>query len=99
MTTKIYIILILCFGLLKTFAQSYEEQYLQEEQLRLNQVQIIENEIQAFINQNINTYDFTEVTNNVNNMKDEDGNSLSGNAYQDALQQAKKQKLRDVFFQ
>jgi len=99
MKTKIYIILALCFGLLKTFAQSYEEQYLQEEATRLNQVQIIENEIQVFINQNINNYDFTQVINIVNNLKDEEGNSLSGNPYQEALLYAKNQKLKDIFFQ
>ncbi len=99
MRTKIYIIFALFFGLLKTFAQSYEEQYLQEETTRLNQVQIIENEIQVFINQYINSFDFTTEVNNVNNIKDEEGNSLSGNSYQEALLQAKKQKLRDVYFQ
>jgi hypothetical protein len=99
MKTKIYLILLIFFGLVKTFAQSYEEQYLLEEQSRLDQVKIIENEIQTFTNQNINTYNFTEVINNVNNMKYEDGNSLSGNFYQEALLQAKEQKLRDVFFQ
>lgn len=99
MKTKIYLILLLCFGVLKILAQTYEEQYLQEEQTRLDQVQIIENEIQTFIDQNINSYDFTDVINSVNNIKDEDGNSLSGNEYQVALLHAKKQKLRDVFFQ
>ncbi|MFY7846198.1 T9SS type A sorting domain-containing protein [Chryseobacterium gambrini] len=99
MKTKIYLILLICFGLLKAFAQSYEEQYLQEEAMRLNQVQTIENEILSFINQNINTYDFTEIINNTNNMKDEEGNPLSETTHQEVLIQAKTQKLRDVFFQ
>lgn len=99
MKTKLYLIFLIFFGLLKTFAQSYEEQYLLEEQYRLDQVKIIENEIQTFINQNINTYDFTETKNNVNNIKDENGNSLSGNNYQKVLLQAKKDKLSDIFFQ
>jgi len=99
MKTKIYLILLIFFGLVKTFAQSYEEQYLLEEQTRLDQVKVIENEIQTFINQNINTYDFTEVINNVNKIKDENGNTLSGDDYQKFLLQAKKQKLRDAFFQ
>lgn len=99
MKTKIYLTLFVVFGLLKTFAQSYEEQYLLEEQSRLDQVKIIENEIQTFINQNINTYDFTQVINNVNNMKDEDGQSFSGDHYQQILRQAKEEKLRNLFFQ
>ncbi|MGO4708234.1 T9SS type A sorting domain-containing protein [Chryseobacterium sp. 2TAF14] len=99
MNTKIYLILLIFFGLLKAFAQSYEEQYLLEEQTRLNQVQIIENEIQNFINQNLSNHDFTEVINKVNNIKDEDGKSLSGNLYQQILQQAKEEKLRNLFFQ
>lgn len=99
MRTKIYIVLALCFCLSKTFAQSYEDQYLQEETTRLNQAQIIENEILNFINQNINTYDFTDIINSINNVKDENGNSLTGDRYQALLLDAKKQKLRDVFFQ
>lgn len=99
MKTKIYLTLLVVFGLLKTFAQSYEEQYLLEEESRLDQVKIIENEIQTFINQNINSYNFTEVINSVNNMKDEKGISLSGNSYQETLLLAKKQKLRNVYFQ
>ncbi|MGI9652372.1 T9SS type A sorting domain-containing protein [Chryseobacterium sp. RLHN22] len=99
MKTKIILTIALFIGLFKTFAQSYEEEYLYEEQIRLNHVQIIENEIQIFINQKINTTDFTEVINNVNNIKDEEGNSLSGSSYEVALLQAKEQKLRDLFFQ
>lgn len=99
MKTKIILTIALFMGLIKTLAQSYEQQYILEEQTRLNQVQIIESEILTFINNNINSYDFTQIVNTINNVKDEEGNYLTGNAYQEELVRAKKQLLRDVYFQ
>ncbi len=94
---KILIILIFCLSFIRMMAQSYEQQYIQEEQARITEANNIETEIKTFISQKINTYDFTDVINSVNNVKDEYGNSLSGESYQTLLMDAKKQKLRSLF--
>ncbi|WP_344832442.1 T9SS type A sorting domain-containing protein [Chryseobacterium ginsenosidimutans] len=92
-------IIILCFSVLKITAQSYQQQYTQEEQERLTKVNSTEVAIENFISQNMSTYDFTEVTNNVNKIKDENGQPLAGSAYQSALISAKKARLRDFYFE
>ncbi|WP_394673847.1 hypothetical protein [uncultured Chryseobacterium sp.] len=96
---KISLIILLCFSLIKITAQSYQQQYIQDEQIRLANVNDTEIEIDNFISQNIDTYDFTEVTNNVNQIKDENGQPLTGSAYQNALLSAKKERLRNVYFE
>ncbi|GAA4163224.1 hypothetical protein GCM10022217_31940 [Chryseobacterium ginsenosidimutans] len=84
---------------MKITAQSYQQQYTQEEQERLTKVNSTEVAIENFISQNMSTYDFTEVTNNVNKIKDENGQPLAGSAYQSALISAKKARLRDFYFE
>lgn len=89
----------LCFSILKTTAQSYEQLYNQEEQARLIRVNTTEAEIDSFIDQHMNTYDFTEVINKVNQIKDENGQPLTGSAYQNELLSAKKARLRNLYFE
>ncbi|WP_294318961.1 3-coathanger stack domain-containing protein [uncultured Chryseobacterium sp.] len=96
---KILIIICLWFAILKVTAQSYQQQYNQAEQIRLSNANSTETDIENFINQNINTYDFTETINKVNTIKDENGNLLTGSAYDNALLAAKKERLRSAYFE
>lgn len=92
---KFLIIITLFLAIVKITAQSY----LQEEQARLERVNTTEIEIDKFTNQNINTFDFTDVINNINNIKQENGQLPSQTDYQNALLYAKKERLRDYYFQ
>ncbi|KIC64942.1 hypothetical protein RM51_00290 [Chryseobacterium taiwanense] len=84
---------------MKITAQSYEQLYSQEEQARLTRVSSTEAEIDGFIDQYIGTYDFTKVINMVNQIKDENGQALTGSAYQGELLSAKKARLRNLYFE
>lgn len=95
----IFIITAICFSLIKLSAQSYEQIYNQEEQIRLTKVNNTEVEIESFINQNMSTYDFTQVIINVSKIKDENGQPLTGTAYQASLLAAKKARLRSYYFE
>jgi hypothetical protein len=96
---KILIMIAIGLTVIRITAQSYEQLYNQGEQARLAKANNTEIEIENFITQNINTYDFTEVTNNVNKIKDESGQLLTGSAYQSALLSAKKARLRNFYFE
>jgi hypothetical protein len=96
---KLLIIMTLCFSILKITAQSYEQLYNQEEQARLTRVNSTEVEIENFIDQYMSTYDFTEVISKVNQIKDENGQPLTGSAYQSELLAAKKARLRNFYFE
>lgn len=96
---KILIITILCICIIKMTAQSYSQTYNQEEQARLIKANNTELDIETFINQNINTYDFTDVINDVNKIKDENDQPLTGSAYQSALLSAKRSRLRNFYFE
>ncbi|WP_029298054.1 T9SS type A sorting domain-containing protein [Chryseobacterium hispalense] len=95
----IFTLIAFCFFIFKIAAQSYNQIYNQNEQLRLTNASITEDEIQNFISQNLNNYDFTEVINNINKVKDENGQPLKGSDYQATLISAKKARLRDVYFE
>jgi hypothetical protein len=79
-------------------AQTYQEIYLQQELTRLNKLKDVEIEIETFISQNINTYNFTDVIASVDTTNGETGQPLSSDQYQTAVTIAKRQKLRDLFF-
>jgi len=87
------------FTFIKIAAQSYEETYLQSEKERLEKVKTTEIDIDNFINLNINTFDFTDIINKIDKIKAENGNLLTENDYQKALLYAKKEQLRDYYFQ
>jgi len=74
------------------------EAYFQGETNRLEKVSQTEEAIEIYIAQQINTYDFTSVVLELNDEKNEDGSSLTGEAYQNALLSAKRQLLRNNFF-
>lgn len=95
---KILILLTLCLTVIQITAQSYEETYLKDEKKRLDKVALIEIEIENFITQNINTFDFTAVTNSVDTTNKETGQPLSASDYAAALNTAKQQKLRNEYF-
>ncbi|CAH0144815.1 T9SS type A sorting domain-containing protein [Chryseobacterium sp. Bi04] len=95
---KILILLTLCLAVIQITAQSYEETYLKDEKKRLDKVALIEIEIENFITQNINTFDFTEVINATDTTNKETGQPLSVSDYNTALNTAKRQKLRNEYF-
>ncbi|SMC76505.1 T9SS type A sorting domain-containing protein [Chryseobacterium sp. YR221] len=95
---KILILLTLCFAVIQITAQSYEETYLKDEKKRLDKVALVEIEIENFITQNINTFDFTTVINSVDTTNKETGQPLSASDYATALNTAKRQKLRNEYF-
>lgn len=96
-----YRILLMVFVLFLSgnfHAQITAGEYSQKEALRISKAIETETEIQEYIAENIGTYDFTNVINEVSNDQDENGNPLSGETYQQALSLAKKQKLRNNYF-
>ncbi|MDH6251866.1 hypothetical protein M2347_001593 [Chryseobacterium sp. H1D6B] len=95
---KIFLVVTLLLAVMKITAQSYEENYLKDEKIRLEKVKNTEVEIQNFIEQNINTFDFTEVISTVNTTNGETGQPLSSTEYQNSLNTAKIQKLRGIYF-
>ncbi|MCQ9641397.1 T9SS type A sorting domain-containing protein [Chryseobacterium sp. WG14] len=95
---KILILLTLCLAVIQITAQSYEETYLKDEKKRLDKVTLTEIEIENFITQNINTFDFTEVINATDTTNKETGQPLSVSDYNTALNTAKRQKLRNEYF-
>jgi hypothetical protein len=96
---KILLLITLYLSVIKIMAQSYEQLYIQQEQSRITNVNKTEIEIENFINQNLDSFDFSSTINKVNQIKGEDGQMLSGAAYSGALISAKKEKLRNYYFQ
>lgn len=95
---KTFTMVALIFSLIKILAQSYEENYLFNENARLEKVRLTEIDIHNFINQNLNTFDFTDVVSSVDKTNGETGELLSGTMYENSLNAFKIQKLRDVYF-
>ncbi|PKF75374.1 T9SS type A sorting domain-containing protein [Chryseobacterium sp. PMSZPI] len=96
---RILILFAVCAAIIKTSAQSnYQTTYLAQEQERLDKAAATEVEIENFIKQNINTFDFTSVINAVDKVSPETGKSFSASDYESAVNTAKRQKLRNEYF-